>query len=160
MESPLWKPIVCAASGALLLAVSGALLTQLGPWYYALKKPNWQPPDWLFGPAWTLIFTLAAISAVLAWRSSTLPSQQFQVIGVFLVNMAFNVLWSLFFFRLHRPDWALMEVGFLWISIVFIMVAVANLSHLAAWLILPYLAWVSFASYLNLTIVRLNQPFH
>lgn len=155
-----WRPAITGALAAFALGALGALVTELGPWYYALKKPSWQPPDWLFGPAWTLIFGLAAVSGVLAWRGTDSRAGHARILWLFGVNALLNVAWSWLFFRLHRPDWALFEVGFLWLSIVALMVGLWPYSKAASWLLLPYLAWVTFASVLNLAIVRLNQPFH
>jgi tryptophan-rich sensory protein len=137
----------------------GALTTDLGPWYYRLHKPAWQPPDWLFGPAWTLIFALAALAGVLYWQHSGNRSERLQIIAAFSLNAFLNTLWSLLFFRLKRPDWALYEVGFLWLSIMLLIVLLARGSRTASWLLAPYLAWVSFAAVLNWTIVQLNAPF-
>lgn len=154
-----WGPIVVAAGAAIFVAVAGLLLTPLGPWYYGLKKPRWQPPDWLFGPAWTLIFTLAATSGVLAWNAADTVAARRCVIVLFAVNGALNMGWSALFFTLRRPDWSLVEVVFLWLSIVALIAGLWRLSPLASLLLAPYLAWVSFASVLNLAIVRLNAPF-
>lgn len=154
-----WRPILSAALAATAVATLGALTTELGSWYYALRKPVWQPPDWLFGPAWTLIFALAALAAVLYWRRVEDRERRLQLLAAFAINAFLNTLWSLLFFRLKRPDLALYEVGFLWLSIVALIVLLRRGSATAAWLIAPYLAWVSFAAYLNLTIVRLNAPF-
>lgn len=155
----LLKPILWALFAAIVVASFGAFATQLGPWYYALQKPSWQPPDWLFGPAWTLIFGLAAVSGVSAWRHARTRGEKMRIILAFTCNMALNTLWSILFFRIHRPDWALIEVGFLWASILVVMAALWELSPLASCLLVPYLLWVTFASFLNLTIVRLNAPF-
>jgi translocator protein len=154
-----FKPIVIAALAALSVAALGALTTQLGSWYNHLRKPSWQPPDWLFGPAWTLIFAMAALAAVLYWRQATNPQSRLPVVAAFALNGFLNTLWSLLFFRLQRPDWALYEVGFLWLSIALLIVLLARASSLAAWLLAPYLVWVSFASALNWKIVALNAPF-
>lgn len=154
-----WQPIVAAAVSAVLVAVCGGLITVLGPWYYALNKPAWQPPDWLFGPAWTLIFAAAALSGVTYWRRETSRARRQQVAVAFAVNGLLNILWSLLFFRLQRPDWALYEVGLLWLSIAWLIARTGRASREAAWLLAPYLAWVSFASVLNWRIVTLNGPF-
>ena len=154
-----WLPIACAAAAAILVATLGALMTDLGNWYVNLDKPSWQPPDWLFGPAWTLIFALAAASGVLAWRGAPDQARAEWIVGLFALNGFLNVLWSLLFFRLHRPDWALWEVGFLWLSILALIVMIAPASATGSWLLAPYLVWVSFASALNVAIVRLNAPF-
>jgi translocator protein len=151
--------ILAAAAWGIIVAAAGAFLTELSPWYRSLRKPSWQPPDWLFGPAWTLILGLASFSAFLACRSAPDPSSRSLVAGLFLLNGVANVLWSPLFFKLRRPDWALWEVPFLWLSILAPIVLLAPLSRTASLLLLPYLLWVSFAAVLNLTIVRLNEPF-
>lgn len=155
----LWKPVVIAALAAIALGVLGALVTDLSPWYYALRKPSWQPPDWLFGPVWTTIFGLAAIAGVLAWRNAPMRTARSRIVALFVVNGVLNLGWSWLFFRLHRPDWALYEVGFLWLSIVALIVALWPFSRPAAALLVPYLVWVTFAGVLNFAVVRLNQPF-
>jgi tryptophan-rich sensory protein len=152
-------PIAVAALCAVLVATLGALATDLGPWYRQLVKPPWQPPDALFGPAWTVIFALCALSASTAWFHAPGDDARMRVLALFGVNMTLNVAWSLLFFRLHRPDWALAEVGLLWLSIVALIVFIRPISAAAAWQLVPYLAWVSFAAFLNLAIVRLNRPF-
>jgi benzodiazapine receptor len=154
-----WEPILAAALSAMGVAALGALTTELGPWYYRLHKPAWQPPDWLFGPAWTLIFALAALAGVLYWRRIVTRDLRLQVIAAFALNAFLNTSWSLLFFRLKRPDWASYEVGFLWLSIVLLIVLLARGSRGAAWLLVPYLAWVSFAAVLNWNIAQLNAPF-
>lgn len=153
------KPILIALLAALLVATVGGTLTDIGPWYQSLQKPSWQPPDWLFGPAWTLIFALAAISAATAWRDAPRREDREWMIALFALNGFLNVLWSLLFFRLHRPDWALIEVGALWLSILVLILVLARYSRPAALLLLPYLAWVTFAAVLNWRVVQLNAPF-
>jgi len=153
------RPVAAAALAAAGVATLGALTTDIGPWYFSLHKPAWQPPDWLFGPAWTLIFALAALAAVFYWRATQVRIERWQMLAAFACNAFLNTFWSLLFFRLRRPDWALYEVGFLWLSIVVLMVLLSRRSRASGWLLAPYLAWVSFASILNLTIVRLNAPF-
>jgi tryptophan-rich sensory protein len=154
-----WKPVAVAAIAATLVASLGGLATQLGPWYDGLTKPPWQPPDWLFGPAWTVIFALIAAAGVVAWSAAGDRAARGRVMWLFALNGFLNVLWSVLFFHLQRPDWALVEVIFLWLSILLLIAAVSAISRLAGWLLVPYLAWVTFASILNLAIVRLNQPF-
>jgi benzodiazapine receptor len=155
----IWKPVAIAAAVAIFIGFLGGMLTDVGPWYQALKKPSWQPPDWLFGPAWTTIFAFAVASAVSAWRNAPSRPQRDIVIVLFAINGCFNVLWSTLFFAIKRPDWALVEVGFLWLAILVPMIVFWRFSKLASLLLLPYLAWVTFAAYLNLTVVRLNAPF-
>lgn len=136
-------------------ALLGASLTTIGPWYQALERPWFQPPDWAFGPAWTLIFALSGYALMRAWRAGA----RGLLLGVFLVNGGLNVLWSFLFFTLRRPDWALIEIVPLWLSILAMILIAARHDRVAAWCIIPYIAWVSFAGALNLAIVRLNGPF-
>jgi tryptophan-rich sensory protein len=158
-QSSLWLPVLGAAAAAILIASLGATMTDLGPWYQALKKPSWQPPGWLFGPAWTLIFALAAASGVIAWRNAPTDKLREWVIGLFAINGTLNVLWSMLFFRLQRPDWALIEVALLWLSVLVPIIVFARYAKMASALLVPYLAWVTFAAFLNWEIVRLNAPF-
>jgi tryptophan-rich sensory protein len=157
--APRWLPIALGAVAALGVAGLGALSTELGDWYYQLRQPSWKPPDALFGPIWTTIFALAAISGVLAWRNARDPRQRDGLMGLFAGNAVLNVLWSLLFFRLRRPDWALIEVGFLWLSIALLIFATARVSRAASVLLVPYLLWVTFAAALNYAVVQLNGPF-
>ncbi len=152
------RPALVSAAGAVMVALAGGLLTDIGPWYYALLQPTWKPPDWAFGPIWTFIFTLAAASAAIAWREAT-PWQRREVVALFLVNSVLNVGWSGLYFALRRPDWALIEVVFLWASVAWMAWRLRSVSQRAAWLLLPYLVWVSIAAALNLETVRLNGPF-
>jgi tryptophan-rich sensory protein len=154
-----WKPIATAAFAAAVVAMLGALMTDLGPWYAALRKPSWQPPDWLFGPAWTVIFGLCAFSGYLAWRSAPNRGGRDGVIALFALNAFLNVFWSALFFRIKRPDWALPEAGLLWLSILLMMLSLRRYSKTASLLLAPYLAWVSFAAILNWSVVELNAPF-
>ena len=154
-----WKPVIAAALAAAAVASLGAWITDLGPWYQSLRQPAWKPPDALFGPAWTLIFGLAALAGISAWTHAPNRAGRLRVIWLFALNGLLNVLWSLLFFRLQRPDWALAEVGFLWLSIAALMLCFGPYSKAASWLLVPYIAWVTFAAILNLAIVRLNYPF-
>jgi benzodiazapine receptor len=153
------KPILIAALAALGVGALGAQLTELGPWYRGLLQPSFKPPDIWFGPAWTLIFVLAASAGVTAWKSAPDSASRRWLIGLFVLNAGLNSLWSLLFFKLQRPDWALIEVAFLWLSIAALIAATQSYSRKAAALLLPYLLWVSFASAINYATVQLNGPF-
>jgi translocator protein len=152
-------PSALAALAALAVAMLGMTMTDLGPWYRSLEQPAWAPADPVYGAAWTLIFALAAASAVLAWRAAPDRRAVETLIGLFALNGFLNVMWSLLFFRLRRPDWALGEVVVLWLSIVLLMLVTGRYSKAAAWLLLPYLLWVTVAGLLNWEIVRLNGAF-
>lgn len=151
--------IALAAGGLVLTAAGGALATQLGPWYYGLKKPVWQPPDWLFGPAWTVIFLLMGFAFVVSWEQLPTTAERARLFGLFALNSGLNALWSLLFFARRRPDHALIEIVPFFGSIVLLTLTVAPLDRRAAWAFVPYLCWVSFAAVLNAAIVRRNAPF-
>ena len=159
MDNVMLNPIVVSGSAAIALCVVGGLMTPIGPWYRTLRKPRLQPPNWLFGPAWTIILALAAWSASIAWTAAPDAATRAKVVTLFAVNAVFHLLWSPLFFRARRPDWALIEVVFLWASLVALVVGLWPISQTAALLIVPYLLWVSFAAWLNSAIVRLNRPF-
>jgi len=151
--------IIVAVVLALVLSGAGGLLTEIGPWYRNLRKPSWQPPDWAFGPAWTLILGMAAAAGVLAWHHAPDSGARLRIGILFAANFLFHLIWSPLFFKLKRPDWAFVEVFFLWFSVLALVIGLAPYSAIASWLVVPYLAWVSFAAFLNYTIVRLNGPF-
>jgi benzodiazapine receptor len=153
------RAVVVAALAAMAVAAIGGTITDLGPWYRGLVKPPWQPPDAAFGVIWTVIFALAAASGVLAWRNAQSAFSREWIIGLFSLNGFLNLFWSLLFFRLHRPDWALLEVVGFWLSIVLLIVFLARLSRIASALMAPYLVWVTVAAALNYEVVHLNAPF-
>ena len=150
--------LVAAACTAAVLGAGGAL-TEIGPWYGSLRRPSFQPPNWLFGPAWTAIGVLTAWAAVDAWVGAPDGAAKTTIIVLFAVNGLLNIGWSLLFFKLRRPDWALIEVVPLWLSIAALIVAFAPFAGRACWLLAPYLVWVGFAAYLNRAVVELNRPF-
>jgi translocator protein len=154
-----WKPVVIAAAAAMFVAVLGGLMTDLGPWYMNLKQPGWKPPDWAFGPIWTTIFALAAAAGVIGWRRAPARVSRESILVLFAANGFLNVFWSLLYFRLHRPDWALYEVPLLWLSVFALIVVLARFAKSAAWLLVPYLVWVTLAALLNWQTVTLNGPF-
>lgn len=153
------RALVWSALAALFVAALGATMTDLSPWYYALEQPAWAPPDWLFGPAWTLIFGLTAMSAYLVLIGEASSLRRRRLLMLFAFNGLLNVLWSFLFFKMRRPDWALIEIVALWLSILALMIGVARSSRVASVLLLPYLAWVAFAGWLNRAVVQLNSPF-
>ena len=151
--------IIAAVLWAVILGGAGGVLTTIGPWYRNLKKPTWQPPDWLFGPAWTIILGLAAWAAILSWEGAVDDAGRNTIIVLYAINFICHFLWSPLFFNFRRPDWSLIEVVFLWGSVLALCIGLRQFSVLASWLIVPYFVWVSFAAVLNLFIVRLNAPF-
>ena len=150
-------PLLVSAAIAVIVLAVGGMATRIGPWYYGLRKPRWNPPNWLFGPMWTTIAALCAWSAALAWVRA--PEAHGRIVALFAVNATLHMAWSPLFFALRRPDWALLDVPLLWLSVLALVIGLAPISTLAAALLAPYLAWVGIAAALNLAIVRMNAPF-
>lgn len=123
--------------------------------YAELLQPAWAPPGWLFGPVWTLLFALMAIAAWLVWRSGGFRANRI-ALTLFLVQLAFNALWSWLFFAWHRGGLAFADILLLWVLILATLVAFWRVRPLAGALLVPYLLWVSFAAVLNYSIWQLN----
>ena len=152
-------PVAVATMAALCIAALGATVTDVGPWYQALAKPAWNPPDVVFPIGWTAIYALITVAGITAWRAARTSAQAEWVVGLFALNGFLNISWSILFFRFQRPDWAFVEVTLLWLSILVLIVYCGRFSRSAALLLMPYLAWVSFAATLNWAVVQLNAPF-
>ncbi len=159
MGAALRNPTVIAVLAALGVAILGGVMTDIGPWYESLKKPAFNPPNWVFGPAWTIIYALAVVAAVAGWRATRTSAERAWLISLFFFNALLNILWSAIFFTFKRPDWAFAEVIVLWLSVLALIVFFYRFSKTTALALLPYLAWVAFAAYLNFTVVQLNGPF-
>jgi translocator protein len=154
-----YTDILVASGCTFIVALAGTLLTKIGPWYFSLAKPDWQPPPPAFGIIWTSIYILCVFSAVLAWRASNQAEWRKRLLILFGINAALNVLWCALFFALKRPDFALVEVVPFWLSVGALIVYIWPRHKLAALLLVPYLVWVAIATALNLSIVQLNAPF-
>ena len=128
---------------------------QPGEWYTGLVKPALTPPAWVFGPVWTLLYAMMATAAWLVWRRYGLANA-IGPLGLFLGQLALNALWSFLFFGLQRPGLALLDIAALWLAILASLIAFWRLHPPAGFLLLPYLLWVSFATYLNFQLWRLN----
>ncbi|WP_437226836.1 TspO/MBR family protein [Planctomicrobium sp. SH661] len=144
---------VCLGVGGL-----GAIATtpQIDGWYRTLQKPSWNPPAWVFGPVWTTLYILMAIAAWLVWMKSDSKTARLPL-GLFSVQLAFNLAWSWIFFYLRQPGWAFLELVALWILIVATTISFSRFSKLAAVLMAPYVGWTTFAGVLNFTLWRLNS---
>jgi translocator protein len=136
-------------------AAVGAAFVSTDGWYASLNKPSWNPPSWLFGPAWSLLYVMMAVAAWLVWREGGWKAQR-RALGLFLVQWLLNALWTPLFFGLHRPGLAFAEIVALWLFLFLTVTSFWRVSKVAGALLLPYLAWVTFATVLNLTIWRLN----
>lgn len=127
-----------------------------GEWYAALKKPSWNPPNWIFGPVWTALYTMMAVAAWLVWRRGGFALNRLPL-SLFLTQLLLNALWSWLFFGLKNPALAFGEIALLWLAIAATLLAFWPRQRTAAWLLLPYLMWVSFASGLNFALWQLNR---
>lgn len=142
----------CLGAGAL-----GSVWTSsVRGWYPTLQKPPLNPPSWVFGPVWTTLYILMGIALYLVWKQTPLDRNQQRSMAWFWIQLFLNTLWSFLFFNLRAPGLAFLEILLLWISIAVTIVFFGRTSRTAALLLLPYLAWVSFATYLNFGIWRLN----
>jgi translocator protein len=126
-----------------------------GEWYAALNKPTWNPPAWVFGPVWSTLYMMMAVSAWLVWRQGGFARQR-GPLTLFLVQLVLNAAWSPLFFGLQRPGVAFAEIIVLWLAIACTIIAFRRVHRIAASLLVPYLAWVSFAAFLNGTLWQLN----
>ena len=149
--------LITAVILTVVLGAVGGLVTaaEIPVWYAGLNKPSFNPPNWLFGPVWTMLYLLMGISCFLIWK---LPAteQRNKALGLFIIQFVLNFCWSFIFFGMHELGWALIEMGILWIAILLTIIQFSKLSKTAAWLLVPYIAWVSFALLLNAAIWKLN----
>lgn len=126
-------------------------------WYAGLDKPFFTPPDWVFGPVWTILYFLMAVSLFLVWQKGFNNPAVRLAMALYLVQLVLNALWTPLFFGLHMPFLALIEIIALWTAIVLTLLAFAGPSKTAAWLLVPYVGWISFAAILNGAIWWLNR---
>ncbi|MEN9338507.1 MAG: hypothetical protein RI945_232 [Candidatus Parcubacteria bacterium] len=125
-------------------------------WYADIVKPSWVPPSSVFAPVWTLLFFLMGLAFFLVWKKGFKMKNVKTGMTMFLVQLLLNIIWSILFFGLQNPGAAFVEIIILWIFILFTIISFSKVSKLAAWLLVPYIAWVTFASILNYTIWILN----
>jgi len=155
-----WAKLSACLGASLLVAVAGGLATAAGDlrgWYSELEKPPFNPPDWVFGPAWTTLYILMAVAAFLVWRRGLSMRHVPPAMSLYLAQLLLNATWTPVFFGLHRTGWALAVIALLWGTIAATIVAFRKVSGLAAGLMLPYIGWVSFAAVLNGWIWAANR---
>ncbi len=127
-----------------------------GAWYASLTKPSWNPPNTIFAPVWSVLYVLMGVAAWLVWRKAGFSGAGAALV-LFGVQLVLNALWSYLFFGLHRLDFAFFDIVALWVMILVVVVLFWREDRLAGGLMLPYLFWVGFASYLNFTLWQLNR---
>jgi tryptophan-rich sensory protein len=151
--------LILGAVGAIVLTFGAAYVGSRFPvdeWYTALSKPSWNPPNWLFGPVWSVLYILMAISAWLVWREEGLLGA-IVPLSIFILQLVLNAAWSWLFFGLHELGIAFVEIVTLWVAIVVNIILFWRLKPISGILLIPYLLWVTFASVLNYTLWRLNR---
>jgi tryptophan-rich sensory protein len=141
-----------------LAAFVGSLFTapEISTWYATLARPSFAPPDWVFGPVWTALYTMMGISAYLVWREGLADPRVKAAMAVFAIQLAANVSWSVAFFGLRSPLAGLAVILLLWALIALNIQKFREVSRTAGFLLVPYILWVSFAMVLNFAIWRLN----
>ncbi|MEO0065535.1 MAG: hypothetical protein RI983_861 [Bacteroidota bacterium] len=130
-------------------------IAEIPTWYAGLNKPSFNPPNWLFGPVWTSLYTMMGIAFYLIWKQPATDSRK-KAIQLFIIQFVFNFFWSIIFFSLHAIAAALIEIIVMWVFILLTILQFSKLSKTAAWLMVPYIAWVSFATLLTASIWKLN----
>lgn len=138
--------------------ISGIFTTaEIPTWYAQLNKPWFNPPSWIFAPVWTSLYVLMGIAMFLVWKSNAPEPQKKMALYVYAIQLVLNFFWSIIFFHFHQTGWALVEIGFMWVFILLTIFAFGKINSIAAWLLVPYICWVSFATVLNHAIWKLNQ---
>lgn len=152
-----WLMLLFFLSVSFAASVIGSLFTETGPdsWYAALQKPDWNPPSWVFGPVWGTLYALIGLAGWLAWQRSGFGGAP-GAFTFFFIQITLNAAWTVVFFGLEAPGAAFVEILGLWLFILLTLVSFWRIRRLAGGLLIPYLAWVTFAAALNLAIWRMN----
>lgn len=142
----------------LMIGAVAGLFTSSGVngWYAVANKPWFNPPNWIFAPVWTGIYIMMGIAFFLIWRAEADKTIKKTAMILFAVQLTLNFLWSFIFFKMQQPGWALAEIIWMWLMIFFTIIWFGKISSTAAWLMVPYICWVSFAAVLNYSIWQLN----
>ncbi len=154
----IWKLII---SIAIPLAVGflGSYFTrpEIDTWYQSIEKPSWQPPSWAFGPVWTTLYVMMGVAFYLVWKNESRSRNRKLAMIFWSMQLVLNFFWSYIFFNQHKLGLAVVEIIALWIFIFITIILFGRVNKLAAWLMVPYISWVSFASLLTYTIYTLNS---
>lgn len=153
-----WMKLIVSIAVPLIVGGTASFftVTGLGSWYSSINKPSWNPPNSVFGPVWTTLYIMMGIALFLVWKSDAPKLQKQNAIVLWVVQLAFNFMWSFIFFNQHQIGWAMADIVVLWFFILLTIIAFSKISKLAAWLLVPYISWVTFASLLNYSIWQLN----
>jgi translocator protein len=153
--SPTPARSLLALTGFILITFCAPLAGMFSPpgdWYASLAKPSWNPPGWIFGPVWTVLYLAMSVAAWLVWRRLGWC----RPLWIYLAQLLLNAAWTPIFFGAREIGWAFAAIVALWAAVLFTVAAFLRVSKTAGWMLVPYLAWVSFAAALNFTLWRMN----
>ncbi len=159
MKFPQFFKLAISIAVCELVGIVGSIVTtpSISGWYTTLTVPAFNPPNWIFGPVWTTLYLLMGTAVFLIWNKGFDRSDVKKAFAVFMLQLVLNMSWSIVFFGLQNPAWAFVTIVAMWLSIVWTMILFNKISKSAMWLLVPYVLWVSFASYLNYSIWTLNS---
>jgi len=143
--------LICLGAAAI---GSAATIPQIDAWYTTINKPSWNPPNYVFGPVWTVLYVMMGVSLWLVWISS--DAKRWRAIALFAIQLSLNVAWSWIFFAMHSPGWAFLDIVLLWTAIAATICLFWPISKISSALLVPYFLWVSFAALLNFAIWQMN----
>jgi tryptophan-rich sensory protein len=158
LEMKNWLRLVVSIILPLAVGAVAGMFTasEINGWFQTINKPTWQPPNWVFGPVWTVLYVMMGVAFYLIWNKEAPKTTKRLAMTLWIIQLVFNFLWSFIFFKKHQLDWALGEILVLWFFILLTILFFARISKLAAWLMVPYISWVTFASLLTFYIYDLN----
>jgi translocator protein len=131
-------------------------MPEIQGWYLHLNKPVWNPPNWLFAPVWSALYLSMGIALFRVWKKDAESDRKQWAIIIFAAQLLLNFCWSFIFFKQHQLGWAFVELVVMWLAILLTIIGFSRIDKLAAWLLVPYISWVSFAGILNYTVWHLN----
>ena len=151
--------LIISIAACVGIGLTGGIFTAsaIQGWFAHINKPSWNPPNWLFAPVWTTLYLLMGIAFYLVWKTKTNADKKQWAIIIFIVQFALNFFWSAIFFEQHQIGWAFVDIIVLWIAILCTIIGFSRIHKTAAWLLVPYISWVSFAAILNYAIWRANS---
>jgi tryptophan-rich sensory protein len=154
-----WIKLVISIAIPQIIGISSVFftITNVGRWYQQIKRPEWNPPNWIFGPVWTILYIMMGVALYLIWKSNVAKEKKRTAIILWSVQLLFNFFWSFIFFNQHQIGLALVEIICLWVLLLLNIFSFAKINKTAAWLLVPYISWVSFAAILNYAIWELNK---
>jgi translocator protein len=156
--SKILKLIISIAVPVAVGAVSGLFtVSEISGWYQTINKPSWNPPSWIFSPVWTTLYIMMGIALYLVWTAEVKPAAKKKAIAFFVIQLVLNFFWSFIFFKQHQIGLAFAEIIIMFVFILMTIFSFARINKAAAWLLVPYISWVSFATILTYTIWQLNK---